>query len=514
MKISDWKKQNNDKLCVLSEITYLLMFNLMLGIKMAGYYDGQMIFKLVFVLYIMLFVAKMVMTQYTAREYLLTAILILLSGIIYIHTGEKGLFLCFSMMLGVKGVSILKALKIGAVVSSTIMTVKIFLSVFGFTPEKYYATYRSGVGEQIRHSLGYVHPNTLHISFFILTVLVVYVATKQNSHVFLVSFAFIALNIYVYMYSGSRTGVLCSVIYIILNAWNYNRNRISYIEKTIYYLVYPMTCVVTIIMPLVLHGKWFSLLDDYVFNLRFTMAKYYFEHNALSLFGIRLNNPDQLPYSIDMAGMYLFLQLGIVAFVVISVLSIWYIKRAIEYNFTAELSAFVAICIAGLWEPFLYNTSYKNIALVFIGAALFHMSLEIDSNDVNLTISFDRKTYIGVGISFLIAITTCVISLVITDPYTILYADQAAPIIDQVDNNEPIYLDGDAEKTAVENGAIILRYGNSDSPVYEYSANTAAHEYQLRIVSVFVFCFVIVFTIWKGTSTVNRCLGLKDDKKC
>ncbi len=495
MKITDWKKDNYEKIAPLAEIIYLLMFNMMLGIKMAGFYDGQTVFKLVFVAYAALFVAKMTLTDYTMKEYLFAAVLILFSGIVYVKTGEKGLFLCFSMMLGVKGVSIIKTLKIGAVISGVIMAVKIFLSAFGFVPEKYFATYRSGVGEQIRHSLGYVHPNTLHISFFILTILVLYTATKYRFHVFLVSVISFALNIYIYMYSGSRTGLLCSVAYIILNAWNYNRNHISLFEKIEYYLTYPATCVVTIVLPLVLSDKWFKLLDDYVFNFRFTMAKYYFEHNSLSLFGIRLNNPDQVPYSIDMAGMYLFLQLGIVAFVGISVLSIWYVKRAMELNMTAELSAFIAICIAGLWEPFLYNTSYKNIAFVFVGAAIFSMAIEEKSAAKEKTIHMEKRALVYMGIGFCAAVVAFSIYLLATDPYTTMYADQAAPIVDQNEAQEPIYMSQAEEQEAIENGALVLRYGEADAPLYEFSQETAYEEYKLRVMSVCTFAFMLVILL-------------------
>ncbi len=478
-----------------SENSYLLMFGSMLGIKMAGFYDGQMVFKLVFVLYVLLFIAKMALTKYTVKEYVFSALLILLSGLVYLRTGEKGLFLCFSMMLGIKAVSVKKVMSCGAIISGIIVSFKIFASAFGFIPEKYYSTYRSGVGEQIRHSLGYVHPNTLHISFFVLMILVVYVATKYKYHVVLISAVFLALNLYIYQYSGSRTGFLCGLIYLILNIWNYYRKKISLIEKILYFLTYPMTCIVTIVLPLLLKGRAFSLLDDYVFNLRYTMAKYYVEHNGISLFGIRLNNPDNLPYSIDMAGMYLFLQLGIVAFVVISVLSIWYIKMAIKLDMKAELSAYIAICLAGLWEPFLYNTSYKNIAFVFIGAVIFGFQSEKENDSLKNTTDSTKALCIRLLGGILFSAIAVALFLMLTDPYTVMYADVEAPRIDQTNVQEPIYLTSEEENTIIENGGIVMRYGSSDAPVYEYSIDTAANEYDLKVMSIFIFAFLTFILI-------------------
>ena len=515
MQLLDWKKNSNTKLDHLAEIVYLLMFNMMLGIKMAGFYDGQMIFKLVFVVYVLLFFIKMILTQYTMKEYLLSALLIILSGLVYINTGEKGLFLCFSMMLGVKNVSVKKVISIAAIISGLTMTFNIFTRAFGLIGEAYYSSYREGIGEQIRHTLGYAHPNTLSISFFVLTIILVYLSTKKRFHIYFVSMIFLALNLYIFMYSGSRTGLLCSIIYILINLYFYNKKGLKISEKIMCTLIYPTTSIVTIVLPFILHGDVFTVIDNYVFSLRLTMAKYYAENNELSLFGIRLANPDELPFSIDMAGMYLFLQLGLAAFIIVVALNLIFVKRAIKMGMMAELAMFIAICFAGIWEPFLYNSSYKNLIFLFIGVIVFSndpdkLNFDNSSHDVNKS-----RIYMGFLAGIIVAFIVTIFFLFTTKPYSVLYADIEAPNVERNMTQSKEYLNQEMQEQIIENGGIILRWWNKNdlnAPLYKYDNRAAISEYWLKTISIFVFCFVFCISLeslyfvlrdWKRTNSIN-----------
>jgi hypothetical protein len=278
----------------------------------------------------------------------------------------------------------------------------------------------------------------------------------------------------------------------------YRRGKINLCEKAICYLVYPATSIVTIFLPFLLQGKLFSLLDNYVFTLRLTMAKYYLENNKISLFGVRLNNPYQFPYSIDMAGMYLILQLGIVAFIIVSIFNIWFVKKTLKKNWIFELVVYVSVCLAGLWEPFLYNASYKNLIFIFWGALLFNndISEEYHSKDNN---SCDNgKVYNAFACSAVGAVIMTVIFLMFTRPYTSIYADVESSNIGQENVQQEIYLSPEDEQNILENNGIILRWwhvGEPNAPVYQYDSKVAINEYRLKVFSVFVYSFILILVI-------------------
>ena len=153
-----------------------------------------------------------------------------LALLVYRFTGEKGLLVCFTMMLGMKGVSVKKTITTGTVVAGIFILGKIILGVFGVLPEMYYPQERAGVGVMFRHSLGYAHPNTLHMNVLMLTMMVVYLLTtaamsstlerkKKLSYISLVSIAALFFNLYIFMYSGTRTGIMACMAFLICNLW-------------------------------------------------------------------------------------------------------------------------------------------------------------------------------------------------------------------------------------------------------------------------------------------------------
>ena len=76
-------------------------------------------------------------------------------------------------------------------------------------------------------------------------------------------------------------------------------------------------------------------------------------------------------YGIDMAQLYLFLQLGLVAFVVVSGLTMWFIHKCLVKNAMPELAVMMGMLVVGIWEPLLYNLGFKNFVYVFMGAFIY-----------------------------------------------------------------------------------------------------------------------------------------------
>ena len=235
----------------------------------------------------------------------------------------------------------------------------------------------------------------------------------------------------------------------------------------------------------------------------------------MSLFGIRLNNP--LPnyetYGIDMAQMYLFLQLGIVAFVVMSFMTLWFINRSIKLGKRAELAVMLAMLFLGMWEPLLYNLGFKNFTYVFIGEMLY---LCLDKKTAGASESCDdaqSKAILCEGMidfrgitkaitgAVLIGIAASFVFLLATTPPTALYGDREQGEDGVSFGMEAEYLTENQVKELKKSGDIIVGYKDEQTPMYRYSEEFAVMEYEKKVISVglwsgLVAMCVLIRVLW------------------
>lgn len=515
---------NDNKRQKIGEGIYLLYFAIMAGARAYGLYDGMTTYNILLVISMCLFMCKMVVTRHTFSEYVIAGILLTLSGVVYLNSGEKGLIVCFTMMLGMKGVSVYKTVSVGAVVCGLVIMARIFLGVFGFASEIYYPQERDGVGLMFRHALGYAHPNTLHMNVLMLSMMVIYLVTivlnakaKRDGDgknrpllVLLVIFSALVLgfNIYVYQYSGSRTGMLGCVVYLAVNMWLFIRKRIGVFEKFLLYISFPFVAFVSIGLPLILKGEVFDLVNRKVFTTRFSLARYFWKNNTLSLLGQRLSNPNEAysHYGIDMAQLYLFLQLGVVAFVVIAIITMTFIYWSIKNDRRAELSVLMGMLFIGIWEPLLYNLAFKNFVYVFMGAALYEWMAErrsekyefanVSVNDIMIEDRLSLKSlFAGISTGIVVGIVAVMIYMAATSVPTALYGDREQGESGNSFGMEALYISDAEMDSIVASGDIVIGYVDATTPMYRYSSEIAAMEYEKRVMSVGVWSGMLVSTV-------------------
>ena len=510
---------NRDKI---GEGLYLLYFAVMVGARALGLYEGMTLYNISLILGLFLFACKILVTRHTVKEYGVMAFLFALSFLVYYFTGEKGLLVCFTMLLGMKGVSVKKTITVGAVTAGTIILGKIVFGVFGVLPEVYYPQERSGAGLMFRHAFGYAHPNTLQMNVLMLTMMVMYLLTKtvmksdldrkkKLSYISLISITALFFNLYIFMYSGSRSGLITCMVFLICNFWLAVRKKIGIFEKIICYAAFPLTCVVSIIFPLVLPENIFEFLNRTVFNSRFMLAKYFWTNNHLSLFGIRLNNPapNLKTYGIDMAPMYLFLQLGVVAFIVIASLTLWFVYASIKEDKRAELAVLMAMLFIGMWEPFLYNLGYKNFAYVFMGRMLYSClnkenakaSDEVSKKETGETggskvaANYFGRLIKAVTGAVLSGFAAALIFLLATVPPTALYGDRECGEDGVSFGMEAEYLSENEVKELKKNGDIVIGYKDAETPMYKYGEDIATMEYEKKVISVGVWVGILALLV-------------------
>ncbi|WP_029232808.1 O-antigen ligase family protein [Butyrivibrio sp. VCB2006] len=485
----------------IGEGIYLLYFAIMIGARAAGLYEGMTIYNISLVLGLGLFALKMIVTEHSLKEYAIAAGFLLLAVIVYLRTGEKGLLVCFSMMLGMKSVSVMKVVRTGIIVAGSIILIRIITGALGLVNGIYYPQEREGVGLMFRESLGYAHPNTLHMNVLMLTMLVMFYISKtlKGDKIRLLIYSCLAFlfNFYVFQYSGSRTGLLGSIAFLVVNYWFSIIDRPRLFEKIVCYISFPLACFIAIVLPFLIPESIFDTVDKTLFTTRFSIAKYFWENNSFSLFGIRLNNPNHLykTYGIDMAQLYLFLQLGIVAFVVVSALTMWFIHKSLKAGHMQELAVLMGMLFIGIWEPLLYNLGFKNFAYIFMGSMLWgSFQLELTSDLIKKI----TTPVLGKAIAFGAIAGLCAMMLfyLFTGEPTALYGNREADETGKSLEMEALYMT-EAEISEVKaQGDIVIGYVDDKTPMYRYDSQIAGMEYEKRAFSVaaLAMCIVAVST--------------------
>lgn len=363
------KTENNT--IQLSELIYLAYFTVMFGARAIGLYEGMLPYNMMLVAGMLLFLLKIAMTRHTFGEYLLIGVLLFISLIVYYNTGEKGLLLYFTMMLGMKNVSLKRVMKWAAAILSISFTVLVFLSVFGLKQDITYLHDRAGFGQVLRHSLGYPYPNTLFTTYIVLMVLIMYVLGKQTKKQLIVTSTLMFLGaVYIYLYSCSNTGLIVATFYLLANLWLQLRNRLSMVEKLVLLIAYPGCALLSIVGPLVTSGRLFQIMDKVLHN-RWAYSYYYLTTEPVTLFGTRFGETPNDNYMIDSSFLYSFLQIGVIPFLIVTTLMVGMIVCYVKKDKRIELAMIISFCILGLSDPFFFNLSYKNLMFLFVGELLY-----------------------------------------------------------------------------------------------------------------------------------------------
>ncbi len=356
------------------ELFFYLFFAVMFGMRMWGIYESKPLYGPLLLLGFAFWGISVIMTEHTVLDYLVAGAFIVLAGLVYVSSGEKGLLLYFALMLGMKAISEKSLFRVGIYVGLAGMAVITFLATFGIIEDMAYIQQRAPFGEIFRRSLGFPHPNTLSSSFTIIVIMIMYVIDKSNRLKTVKTACVLGLiAIYLFMFSGSRTGVMITFLCMAAMVLASFKSRINFFDKVVVGAIYVGIWVLSVVVALVLPESFLKDLEsrDVAFFSRWVINKNYFVNNRLSLFGIRLNNPDKITNGIDMSQFYLFLQLGLVAFVVVSIMWIVLLWDECKENRINELVVTLCLLLMGVTDPFLYNIGFKNMAFVFMGMVLY-----------------------------------------------------------------------------------------------------------------------------------------------
>ena len=358
----------------IAEIAYYGYFTVLFGAKMLGFSEGQPVFNVALVSGAAFFMLKVLMTEHTVAEYLCGGALLLLAGIVYLRTGEKGLMVCFTMMLGMKGVPVRRVMLLSAWIAGICLSLMTILSCIGVIREEVYILDRPPLGQIVRHTFGYPHTNTLMITYCVFMMAVLYCVGNRSKKLTMgVSLWLLVMLFYYYLCTNSRTGLLAGIIYLILNYWLQFHARFHAWEKAACHAVYPLAAGIPI-LGAILYTEEPAIGVLRTILHRFQLGHAYLAENRIRLFGTRLIMPEDIGnYSVDISYLYLLLCLGVAAFLVMSVLQVLLVRYCINRKQRGALAVTLTLFIMGMSEPLLYNLSFKNLTFLFLGEMLYEL---------------------------------------------------------------------------------------------------------------------------------------------
>lgn len=356
----------------LEEILYYLMFSILLFTKGIGLDEGSLLFRACLLCATGLFCVKIFVGRYSIIELILIGLGLIWGVYIFFHVGSLGIFVYSLMLFGMKNISVHKVFKVGAVVWSGCMLFTITAAIFFDRTGVRLVHEKLGMGPLLRESLGYTHPNVLHISYIVLMAFVLYLCKKENVKK---TIALLMVgNAFVFMYSISYTGLLISVVLVVVYIYFLYRSKFSKIEEILIRMVLPVCIIVSIILPPFLNseGILYRVINA-LLNNRVWAMKYFFDEYEITLLGekILLTN-----YSLDNSFIFALAWYGVVFLVIVVLAYGLVINIYIKENRRMELVVIISFLIAGLTEQFLFNASIKNVSVIFLGEVLFQFTKE------------------------------------------------------------------------------------------------------------------------------------------
>ena len=501
------------KKTTISEILYLAYFLIMLGAKAIGLYEGQTWYNIILVIGAVLFGLKIIFTKHSLVEYVIIVLLLTLGALVYLSSGEKSLLIFLTMMLGMKNVSCDKVFRCGAVLWVASFVCMYVLAVVGVIPEIAYTMSRSGWPPILRHALGYPHPNSLHVTYFILSMFVLYSCKDlSKKYITLVSTILILGNCYVFMYSLSRNGFLMTMLYIFIVLFLAWKQELSRFDNAVIKAVFPFSALIMLLLPILLKGDLFEKLNTILAG-RLFFTKHFLTYEPLRLFGIREIPVPWEAVVIDSSYVYLIFRLGIIAFVLYFVAMIFLIHTLVKEQKKSELAVVLALTIGGINETYLFNQSFKNLIFVFLGSYLYvglsrfaseHeniltreiIGLKLGSREIvfkSKNPGYSRKVPVNILVftALLLVLAGVLTSIIYVSAFPKIH-DVYLPAEEKfAGQGDEVYLTIDEVKQLKREGNIIRGYVDENKPLYRMKRKSVAEVEYIR--------YIFSYGLWGGS---------------
>lgn len=359
-----------------NEILSILFFTFLFIAKGFGLYDGQHIFWLLIGVAVIPLVMKLLGERYSVLELLVCCVISILILYNYKLSYDKGLLLCWMMFLMVKNCQIDRICKAGAYVWGITGVLNYFLSVAGIH-EGCIALHNKLGGEILRYSFGQPHPNVLHMTYFIFCCLFLYSCKNNRDRLVFWNRVLLIGSFILFLYTVSYTGVILSIIFYFGILHFQTIHDIKRMDWFVAYGVLICSLVSSIVVPtwINLENDRFRLLNE-IFNTRLQLLNRYFDAYPVTAFGQWIFDYTRVDYQLDNSWAFLYLGGGVILFCCVCVIYFWGLYYILKQNRKMEMLIIVCLLLGGMTDPFLFNTSLKNIGLLFLGTVIYEKNCQ------------------------------------------------------------------------------------------------------------------------------------------
>lgn len=345
--------------------------------------------KFIIITYIILFMINTVLKRYSIKEFIIIHIGIILSLIILMKSKDVDIFIMIIVILSTAGINFRKVVKIDFFIRLLGVSFTILLSTIGITKD--FIMYRfediSNIAK-IRHSLGFIHPNTLSVNIFILLLGYLFLRYKKIRNreyilIFLIMYIFGEIT-------GSRTGSISIALTIFILIINKNTKLLDRkgIKTVITYSV--VVCTIASLSLAIFYNYDLKFVNElnYMLTGRIKSANYFIDTYGFSILGqqIKLVSIIQSQQSyeqmriLDNLYVSLAVRSGIVLLVIYNYLYIKLNKWLLKNNYKNETIFITIMTIYGLIEKVPISPELNFTALL-LGLVIYNKSFNKEELD-------------------------------------------------------------------------------------------------------------------------------------
>lgn len=352
----------------IEEILYYTFFPLLIFTKGIGLDEGSVLFRICLLASFFLLGCKLLLGRYRGVEILIIGLLGVWGAATFMITGSLGMFVYVLLIVGMKNIPVKRVFKVGAAVWSLCMFFTITAALFFGRTGVRLVHEKLGIGPILRESLGYTHPNVLHITYVVFMAFILYLCKAKGKKLAGIILLLLAGDALIFMYSLSFTGLLISFVYLICFFYFSFRKQITKPEAMLIQCILPGCMILSLLLPLLVEDGILYQICNRLLNNRIWAITVYYADYPVTLFGMR---SDGITFSIDNSYVSALMNYGVFFMAVMAFVYWMLIRYCLKREQRGELAIICTFLFAGLSEPFLFNASVKNITVIFIGSYLF-----------------------------------------------------------------------------------------------------------------------------------------------
>ena len=330
------------------ELAYDLFFGILFAAKGVGLTEGDGLFSVCLLAALFCLAVKLCLTAHSFREWTVMFLLVLLGLCICKSSGERAACWAMLVIIGMKDVSVKRLMKLCLGIWSAAFAATAAAGILHIRDGVVVVHEKLGLGPLVRWSLGYTHPNVLHVSYFILAALLLCVFEWHGKTLRRASAILMAGNLLVFLYSLSYTGVLLVSGYLVLNLYLDCRKKLYSGEGLLFAAAAAVLILFPVAAPLWLnvHNHTLFMFLNELFNYRFEQVWNLFHDYPPTLLGTRVTYTGNAHLSLDSSFAYLLMYYGKLGFVLFSGGLLYLVYFLAKKQRRRELAMVLAMVVA------------------------------------------------------------------------------------------------------------------------------------------------------------------------